>query len=302
MSAGNAAMVSVPDYLDFYADDPETTVGLAYVEGIRDGRAFFERWSVRHGMPLCSSRAARRCRRAPPPATPAASRPTTASSTGCAARPGSRAPRRSKRPSRPRPRSHQPLPRLEVCVVTTAGGWGVVTADAMQNRHSSAVGYPSPEALRRSSTRTCRRAGVGTTPSTSPAARRATRFPRSLADRRAIDVDAVIFLGMGIQANQGRMERAGRSIPTTASSGSSAYHEAPGSPGSPRPWRAEAISTFRQAAVLTATELSMADPSNPAVVGCRESGKLCYASANRAVTALAHLWDYARYRERRGLD
>ena len=43
VSAGNAAAVSVPDYLDFYADDPETAVGLAYVEGIPDGRAFFER-------------------------------------------------------------------------------------------------------------------------------------------------------------------------------------------------------------------------------------------------------------------
>ena len=43
VSAGNAAMVGVPDYLEYYADDPETAVGLAYVEGIRDGRAFFDR-------------------------------------------------------------------------------------------------------------------------------------------------------------------------------------------------------------------------------------------------------------------
>ena len=43
VSAGNAAATTVPDYLDFYADDPETAVGLAYVEGIRDGRAFFDR-------------------------------------------------------------------------------------------------------------------------------------------------------------------------------------------------------------------------------------------------------------------
>ena len=34
---------TVADYLDFYADDPETAVGLAYVEGVADGRAFFER-------------------------------------------------------------------------------------------------------------------------------------------------------------------------------------------------------------------------------------------------------------------
>ena len=31
------------DYLDFYADDDATAVGLAYVEGIADGRGFYER-------------------------------------------------------------------------------------------------------------------------------------------------------------------------------------------------------------------------------------------------------------------
>ena len=43
VSAGNAAAVSVADYLDYYADDPETAVGLAYLEGITDGRALFDR-------------------------------------------------------------------------------------------------------------------------------------------------------------------------------------------------------------------------------------------------------------------
>ena len=43
VSAGNAAAVTVADFLDFYADDPATGVGLAYVEGVADGRAFFER-------------------------------------------------------------------------------------------------------------------------------------------------------------------------------------------------------------------------------------------------------------------
>ncbi len=43
VSAGNAAAVTVADYLDFYADDPATSVGLAYVEGITDGRALMSR-------------------------------------------------------------------------------------------------------------------------------------------------------------------------------------------------------------------------------------------------------------------
>src|SRR5581483_8418807 len=53
VSAGNAAAVTVPDYLEFFADDAETIVGLAYVEGISDGRAFFERIrTVTERMPL----------------------------------------------------------------------------------------------------------------------------------------------------------------------------------------------------------------------------------------------------------
>ena len=43
VSAGNAAAVNVPDYLEYFAADPDTKVALAYVEGIADGRDFFER-------------------------------------------------------------------------------------------------------------------------------------------------------------------------------------------------------------------------------------------------------------------
>ena len=42
MSAGNASAVTVADYLDFYTQDAETAVGLAYVEGITDGRALMD--------------------------------------------------------------------------------------------------------------------------------------------------------------------------------------------------------------------------------------------------------------------
>src|SRR3546814_2235862 len=43
VSAGNAAAVTIPDYLDYFAADDATGVALAYVEGVPEGRAFFER-------------------------------------------------------------------------------------------------------------------------------------------------------------------------------------------------------------------------------------------------------------------
>ncbi|MHB1913013.1 MAG: hypothetical protein ACYCTI_13295, partial [Acidimicrobiales bacterium] len=53
--------------------------------------------------------------------------------------------------------------------------------------------------------------------------------------------------------------------------------------------------------VLTATELALADPDNPGPATVRETGRFCYPSANRAVTALEHMWRYSRWRQRRGL-
>ena len=45
----------------------------------------------------------------------------------------------------------------------------------------------------------------------------------------------------------------------------------------------------------------MADPGNPGPATVRATGRLCYASADRAVAALGHLYRYARWRQRRGL-
>ena len=41
---------------------------------------------------------------------------------------------------------------------------------------------------------------------------------------------------------------------------------------------------------LTATELAIADPANPGPAAVRASGRVAYASADRAVRALEHLW------------
>ena len=52
--------------------------------------------------------------------------------------------------------------------------------------------------------------------------------------------------------------------------------------------------------ILTATELAVADPDNAGPAAVRATGRLCYASGNRAVTALGHLTRYAEFREQHG--
>jgi acetyltransferase len=112
------------------------------------------------------------------------------------------------------------------------------------------------------------------------------------------EVDAVVFLGMGIQGNTGRMEREGPFYPDHGLERIVEYHER-----QDRRFATAAaeLSKALGKPILTATELAIADPSNPAVAGCRDAGVLCYASANRAVTALAHLWRHAKWRQARGL-
>ena len=47
--------------------------------------------------------------------------------------------------------------------------------------------------------------------------------------------------------------------------------------------------------ILIASELAVTDPENPGPRTVRETGRLCYWSASRAVTALEHLWRRARF-------
>jgi acetyltransferase len=110
-------------------------------------------------------------------------------------------------------------------------------------------------------------------------------------------VDAVIFLGLGIQSNSARLLRDGPFYPDHGLERIIAFHE--------RQDRRFAVAAAEASAatrkpVLVATELAVTDPANPGPAAVRESGRFCYPSANRAVTALEHLWCYARFRSRRG--
>lgn len=53
--------------------------------------------------------------------------------------------------------------------------------------------------------------------------------------------------------------------------------------------------------ILTATELAVAFPDNPGPATVRATGRVCYPSADRAVTALGHLWRRSRHLARRGV-
>ena len=302
VSAGNAAAVGVADYLGFYAEDPATAVSLAYVEGIGDGLDFRLRLAAAAAekpVVLVKGGATEGGQRAAASHTGALASDDRLFDGVCRQAGATRAATVEEAFEAAATFATQPLPAgPNVVVLTTAGGWGVVTADAItRDRHLRLL--PLPDDLRaaidgllpprwsRANPVDC--AG-GETRDTIP------EVMRLVAEHP--DVDAVVYLGLGIQSNQARLMREGPFYPDHGLERIVAYHERQDTRFAEA---AAEISDATGKPILTATELAVADPGNPGPATVRATGRLCYASADRAVTALGHLYRYARWRQRRGL-
>ena len=296
ISAGNAAQISVGEYLEWFSQDDETRVSLAYIESVNDGKALESSFKFAlKSKPLVVVKGG---------ATDAGSR-AAQSHTGalasndkifdglCRSTGVSRAKTVEEGFDIAASFATQPLPRgNRVVVLTTVGGWGVVTSDAIaQDGVLDLITLPAalvksldellPPRWSRNNPIDC--AG-GETRDTIPA----------ILDLICAHegVDSVIFLGLGIQSNQARMMSEGHFYPDHGLERIVAYHR-------------KQDERFAQAAaecsvkynkpVFVATELAVADPLNPGPATVRETGRLCYASGTRAATALGHMYKYANF-------
>jgi acetyltransferase len=300
VSAGNAAAVSVTDFLQWYRDDPATRVAFAYLEHSADGRAVFEGMrSVSRQKPIVLVKGG----------VTGAGQQAAASHTGALAaeqriftgamRQAGVCLARTVEEAFDAAASFatQPLPKgPATVVVTTAGGWGVMTADALTG--SSLRLMPLPDDLRAAIDEKLPPRWSRANPIDMAGGESRDTVPEVLELVASHpSVDAVIFLGLGIQSNSARLLRTGPFYPDHGLERVVAFHE--------RQDRrfAEAAAEASAASgkpVLVATELGVTDPANPGPSAVRETGRFCYPSANRAVTALEHLWRYARWRQRRG--
>ena len=296
VSAGNAACVSVADYLKWYSTDKETSVGLAYLEGIFDGKHLMDQLQqVTMKMPLVVMKGG---------ATEAGAK-AAASHTGalaandkvfdgaCRQSGISRAKNVEEAFDTAAGFATQPLPQGgRTVILTTAGGWGVVTSDALMSTQEltlvdlpddlkAAIDEKLPPRWSKSNPVDC--AG-GETRDTIPEV-------MGLIARHK-DVDAVIYLGIGIQSNQARLMHEGKFFPDHGLERIVAYHE-----------RQDA--RFAEAAdeliketgkpILIASELAIGDPENAGPRTVRETGRYCFPSGHRAVAALAHMVCYSKY-------
>jgi acetyltransferase len=300
VSAGNAAAVSVADYLDFYADDPATAVGLAYVEGITDGRGLMDRLAdVARRKPLVVLKGG----------ATAGGAKAAASHTGalaandkifdgeCRAAGITRAMSVEEAFEAAATFATQPLPAgPNVVVLTTAGGWGVVTADAI-TRDPDLVLLDLPEDLRAAIDRELPPRWSRSNPVDCAGGETRDTIPTVLElIATHPEVHSVIYLGVGIQSNQARLMREGGFFPGHGLDRIVAYHERQDARFAEA---AAELSDRTGKPILLATELAVADPANPGPATVRATGRLCYPSGDRAVTALGHLYRDARHRERR---
>jgi acyl-CoA synthetase (NDP forming) len=300
ISAGNAAAVGVADYVDFFADDDETAVGLAYVESIGDGRQFYDRVrAITPRMPLVVVKGGvtERGQRAAASHTGALAADDRVFDGAMRQAGVIRAATVEEGFEAAATFATQPLPRgPNVVVVTTAGGWGVMTADALTT-HRDLTLLPLPDDLRAAIDTKLPPRWSRANPVDLAGAETRDTIPDVLAlVAQHPDVHAVIYLGLGIQSNEAKLMRGGRFYPHFGLERIVEYHERQDARFAET---AAAVSEATGKPVLTASELGVADPANPGPAAVRATGRLCYQSPNRAVTALGHLYRYARFLERR---
>jgi acetyltransferase len=298
VSCGNSAQTALADYLDYFGADPDTQVALGYVEGVADGARFIESlraFTARKPLVLVKGGVAAEGKRA------------AASHTGSLATDDRvfdgvlrqcgtlRAPTVEDAFEWAASFATQPLPRgRRVVVFTTAGGWGVLAADACAAAGLELIALPEEV-----------RAKID---SMVPA-RWSRNNPIDLAGGETRDtipevldlvcahpeVDAVIHLGIGIQAASAYVLKNGPFYPEHGLDRIVAFHERQDRRYAQA---AREASERHGKPVLTATELVHTDRhyGNPGPRGVLAEGRFCHASAHRAVRALRALVDYAEYR------
>ena len=296
ISAGNAAQISVGEYLEWFAQDDETRVSLAYIESVNDGKALESSFSLalkRKPLVVVKGGATDAGSRAAQSHTGALASNDKIFDGLCRSTGASRARTVEEGFDIAATFATQPLPRgNRVVVLTTVGGWGVVTSDAIaQDGVLDLITLPTqlvksldellPPRWSRNNPIDC--AG-GETRDTIPAILEMVCAHES--------VDAVIFLGLGIQSNQARMMSEGNFYPDHGLERIVSYHRRQDERFAEA--AAECSITYNKP-VLVATELAVADPLNSGPATVRASGRLCYASGTRAASALAHTYRYSRF-------
>ena len=300
VSVGNGAATGVVDYLEYFASDPETRVSIAYLETVRDGRALFDRLravtteqpvvAVKGGATTSGGRAATLH-------TGALATDDRVFSGACRQAGVTLAASVDEAFDAAAYFATQPLPLgPNVVVLTNAGGWGVLAADAIARSTLHLVDLPTDlrDVIDTKLPPRWSRANpidlaVGDTRDTIP------ELLELLANHP--DVHAVVFLGLAVQSNIARVMRGGPFRDEESIQRIVAFHERQDARFANC---ARDLAESTGTPILCATELAVSNPELTGLRVLRELGGYCWPSPIRAVRSIEHAWRYARYRERVG--
>ena len=187
----------------------------------------------------------------------------------------------------------QPLPTgNRVVVVTTVGGWGVAAVDAMAGTLLDPT--PLPENLKAEIDKLLPPRWSKNNPIDMAGGETRDTVPKILEMVAGhTEVDAVLFLGLGIQSNTAAMMRRGPFFPDHGLRRIVNFHETQDARYAEA---AAAIAKRTNTPVLVATELTNTRPETPGPATMRAAGLMCHASAARAIRSLDLLVRHARWR------
>ena len=300
VSCGNSAQLELADYLEYYAEDPETAVTLCYLEGIDDGRRFLDVARAHTRVkPLVVVRGGvtERGKRAASSHTGSLASDDGIFQGVCRQAGITRCDTVEEAYETAATFATQPIPRgRRTLVFTVAGGWGVLTADATVSAGLDLI--PLPDDLRKEIDGLVPARWSRGNPVDLAGGETRETIPRVL-DLVAghPEVDAVIYLGIGIQAAQAELFRSGVLHPDHGLDRMVAFHE---SQDRRYAQAAADVSEAHGKPVLVATDLTYTDRAygNAGPRGVVESGRVPFPSGHRAVGTLSHLVRYAEYRRR----
>ena len=301
ISCGNSAQLELADYLEYYGEDPETAVSLAYVEGIDDGRRFLDvarAHTARKPLVLVRGGVTGAGKRAASSHTGALASDDRIFAGVCRQAGITRVDLVEEAYETAAAFATQPLPRGPRTVIfTVAGGWGVLTADACVGAGLELI--PLPDDLRAAIDAKVPSRWSRSNPVDLAGGETRDTIPEVLELMAAHpDVDAIVYLGIGIQAAQAQMFRRGPFWPEYGLERIGTFHES-----QDRRYALAAADASRrhQKPILVASELVYTDRAygNAGPLGVAESGRLTAPSGQRAIRTLARMVNYARYRDRR---
>jgi len=300
ISAGNSAQTDIADYLEYFAADPDTDVVLVYLEGVPDGRRFIE--AVRRLTPhkpfvLLKGGIASVGQRAALSHSGSLATDERVFQGICRQLGILRAPTVEHAFEWAATLATQPLPPgRRVVVFTTVGGWGVLTADACADAGFDLIPLPADIEAKISSMVPDRWSHNNPVDLAGGETRETVPEILDLLCAHP-EVDAVLHMGLGIQAATGAAFKSGAFHPGYGLDRMAEFHE--------RQDRRYALAAAEASQrhgkpVLTSTELVYTDREygNSGPLAVREAGRVCYPSGHRAVAALRALVDYAEFRRR----